>query len=304
MSKREILRGEHNTSDRKRNHDLQGLFPEGTLEQVNQKQTLLRTWLACLLLTSLLLGGKLDLQSSAVAEDSPGRGSFPLEAAAKPAIGHIAGIKLSIPHKYLLSGVHYRGEEVWTKSKTAPPPRTFDSEIQDFSLLLRQSTLRPIETEQDWADYRAYGRTAFPRPENRWLTMSFYPDWYTANGGKLKAVRDRYMKDEPHWGPFTSKDEKVFGLNHAVSIKREEEKSFYLDADELFYDDITWNTFISCSNYHRAVQPFDPLSFCRHVFVLEELNVVVELDCTKDDLSRWHEFELAIRKIALSFVVK
>jgi len=283
---------------------LQGLFPEGTLEQVNQKQTLLRTWLACLLLTSLLLGGKLDLQSSAVAEDSPGRGSFPLEAAAKPAIGHIAGIKLSIPHKYLLSGVHYRGEEVWTKSKTAPPPRTFDSEIQDFSLLLRQLTLRPIETEQDWADYRAYGRTAFPRPENRWLTMSFFPDRYTANGGKLHAVLDRYTKDEPDWGPFITEDERMFGLNHAVSKKTEKEKSFYLDVDELFYDTTTWSTFIACSNYHRAVQPFDPLSSCKHSFVLDELKTVVEIHCRKEDLPRWREFEHAIRKIALSFAVK
>jgi hypothetical protein len=134
--------------------------------------------------------------------------------------------------------------------------------------------------------------------------MSFFPDWYTANSGKLQAVLDRYMKDVLHWGPFMPKGETAFGLNHVVSIKTEEEKSFYLDVDELFYDATTWSTFIACSNYHRAVQPFDPLSSCQHLYVLDELKVVVELECRKDDLPRWREFEVAIRKIALSFVVK
>jgi hypothetical protein len=54
----------------------------------------------------------MGLQFRALAEDSPQRHSFPLDAQAKPAIGNIKGIKLSIPHNYLLSGVHYRGEEV------------------------------------------------------------------------------------------------------------------------------------------------------------------------------------------------
>lgn len=282
---------------------MQGLFPEGTLEQVNQKQTFLRTWLACLLLTSLLLVGELDLQSSAVAEDSPGHGSFPLEAAAKPAIGHIAGIKLSIPHKYLLSGVHYRGEEVWTKSGIAPPPRTFDSEIQDFSLLLRQSTLRPIETEQDWADYRAYGRTAFPQPENRWLTMEFIPRTYELNGGKVKDIIDWYVVDKTIWGAFIPQNSDEFGLKHVVSKKREGERHFS-EPDELFYDSKSWATLITCSNYHRAVEPFDPLSDCKHLFAVPELQSMASISYEKSELHRWREIEGEIKKIAHSFIVE
>src|SRR5262249_41523104 len=155
---------------------------------------------------------------------SSGGRSSPLDANAKAAVGNIKGIKLSIPQNYLLSGVHYRGDEVWKRSQAPPPVRTFDSEIQDFSLLLRESNLQPVRNEQDRADYLEYGRTANPRPDNRWLTTEFLPDWFVVNEGKLQAVFDRYMKDEAKWGPFIPQDKNVYGMKHAVSTQQEKDK--------------------------------------------------------------------------------
>lgn len=74
---------------------------------------------------------------SSFAEDYPDRPSNPLEVDAKPAEGSIAGIRLSIPHNYLSSGVHYKGEPVRRRERLPNPPRTFESEIESFSLVLR-----------------------------------------------------------------------------------------------------------------------------------------------------------------------
>lgn len=257
------------------------------------------------IITAVAIVGETSLcEIASLAEDAPGRPSFPLEVNAKPAVGNIAGIKLSISHHYLLAGVHYKGEEVWTGSQNPRPPRTFDSEIEDFAMLLRLSTLQPITTKQDWADYQTYGQTAYPRPDNRWLTMSFFPRTYAANKGTLQPIVNRNMEDEPKWGPFILQDMDLYGLKHAKSKQQENEKGSSSQTDEFFYDPTTWGTFIRCANYHRKVSPFDPLSSCEHLFIVPELQTVVSVHCKKEDLSRWREIEGAIRIIAHSFIVK
>lgn len=237
------------------------------------------------------------------AEDLPDRASNPLEANAKPAIGNMAGIKLSIPHHFLAAGVHYKGEEVWVRSRTPPPPRTFESEIEDFSMLLRLSTLQPITTKQDWADHMEYGRTAYPRPDNRWLTMSFFPHTYAVNRGTLKGIVVWTMEDEAKWGPFVLQDVEMYGLKHAKSTQQEKERSSG-QTDEFFYDSTTWGTFIRCANSHRKVPPYDPLSSCDHLFIVPELKAVASVHCKREDLSRWREIERAIKNIAHSFIVE
>lgn len=237
------------------------------------------------------------------AEDPPDRLSYPLKPKAKPAVGNMAGVKLSIPHHYLLAGVHYKGEEVWTRSRPPAPPRTFESEIEDFSIRLRQSTLKPITTRQDWVDYQEYGRTAHPQTNNRWLTVGFHPDAFALNDEMLKGLVNRYMVDDvTGWGPFIPQDMDVHGLKHAKSTR--EEKSSVVQADELFYDNATWNTFITCSNNRRKVPPFDVFSHCWHSFPVPELKAVAKAFYNKDDLPRWREIEHAIKDIAHSFIVK
>lgn len=264
--------------------------------------------LAPFLLSLLVLVTALVWQLNAVqvlhAEDPPDRPVYPLEANAKPAVGNMAGVKLSVPHHYLAAGVHYKGEEVWIRSRPPRPPRTFDSEIEDFSMLLRLSTLQPITTKQDWADYQEYGRTAHPQPDNHWLTMSFFPHTYEVNRGTLKGIVDRSMEDEAKRGPFLLQDVEVYGLKHARSTQQEKEKASSSQTDEFFYDPTTWGTFIRCANYHRKVPPFDPLSSCDHLFIVPELKAVASVHCKKEDLPRWREIERAIKNIAHSFIVE
>src|SRR6266581_9760801 len=66
--------------------------------------------------------------------DDPGKGippgvaSNPLDASTPPAVGNINGIKIAIPHYYLLSGVQYEGEEpLMMKPRKFIP--TYDSKI-------------------------------------------------------------------------------------------------------------------------------------------------------------------------------
>jgi hypothetical protein len=105
-------------------------------------------------------------------------------------------------------------------------------------------------------------------------------------------------------GPFILQEVEVYGLKHAVSKKQEKEKTSVIQPDELFYDITTWDTFITCSNYHRKVPPFDLLSHCEHLFIVSELKAVASIGYEKDDLPRWREIEREIRKIAHSFIVE
>lgn len=264
----------------------------------------LAPFLLSLLVLVTALFWHLSVVPNLQAEDPPDRASNPLEANAKPAVGNMAGVKLSIPHHYLAAGVHYKGEEVWKRPRTPSPPRTFDSEIEDFSMVLRLSTLKPITTQQDWADYLEYGRTAYPRPDNRWLTMSFFPHTYAVNHGTLRGVVNRWVVDDiTKWGPFILQDTEMYGLTRARSTQQEKERSSG-QIDELFYDSTTWGTFIECANSHRKVPPFDPLSSCDHLFIVPELRAVASVRCSKEDLPRWWEIERAIKDIAHSFIVK
>ncbi|HJT19661.1 MAG TPA: hypothetical protein VJ746_04275 [Nitrospira sp.] len=239
-----------------------------------------------------------------LAEDSPGRHSFPLEPNAPPAVGNIAGVKLSIPHHYLLSGVHYQGEEVWKPNRTPPPPRTYDTVIEDFAILLRLSTLTPITTSQDWADYRASAGTAETRPGKRWITVGFLSDMYRSSRGRLEHTVDVYLKDKSGFGPFELQRQEVFGLKHARSPKKTNEKAWYGDTDEIFYDPVGFETFIRCASYLRKVEPFDLMTHCEHLFAVHEIKVVAKGYIQKEDLPRWREIEAAIRKIAHTFVVE
>ncbi|MBS0159464.1 MAG: hypothetical protein JSS26_12885 [Nitrospira sp.] len=275
------------------------------MRHVDRNKTLLRPVFSCLFLASfLLLVGEFALQSSAIAEDSPGRASFPLEADAKPAIGQIAGIKLSIPHHYMPRGVHYKGESVWKPEKTHPP-RTFESEIEDFGILLRQSTYQPVQTVTDWLDYQAYFRT-FPHPaDNLWLLMDVFPSIYRGTNGTLRHIYDNYMKEDPHplhWGPFIPQEGEVSGLKRAVSAKPEAERSIG-EVDELLYDPTTWTTVVTCSSYHQDIPPFALRSRCKHYFTVSEIQSVAKVHFEKADLVRWSEREGEIRKVIRSFIV-
>jgi len=245
--------------------------------------------------------------TSSLAEDYPDRASNPLEADAKPAIGNIAGIKLSIPHHYMPRGVHYKGEPVWRRERTPNPSRTFESEIEDFGLLLRQSNYQPVQTPKDRLDYLAFVRAFSSPADNRWLVLDIEPARYVGSSGTLQHMFNNYMKELTeivHWGPFISQEGEVYGLKRAVSSKPEKDKSSVEEVDEFFYDPNTWGTFITCSNNHQKVPPFAPFSSCDHYFTVPEVKSVARVWFAKEDLSRWSETEREVKKVISSFIVK
>lgn len=225
-------------------------------------------------------------------------------------VGNIAGIKLSVPNDYVLYGVHYKGDATRNSSHHAPP-RSFASEIQEFSLLLHLPTLQPGQNEQVWPSYLEFRQPVRHRPGGRSFSVSFSSDSYAANGGQLQAVLDRYMKgymkDDSQGGPFISQDGEVYGLKHALSKHQENERSrkhSITQSDQLLYDPTTWGTVITCGTYRRNEPPFDLLSDCEHQFVVPELKVVASIHYEKADLSHWQEIENVIKQITHSVVVE
>lgn len=209
--------------------------------------------------------------------DSPGRPAYPFAQEA-PAVGSMNGVKLSIPRNYLLSGLLYKGEDPWSGRTRSFTP-TLDSSIEDFSLRLRMSTRKPVQSAQDWADYFKQGWHGVYTPDNTWITVSVEPEGLR-NGGKnglLRSVFEGWRKDEAHWGPWVRERPDVYGLQYYVSRSPHGMDST-MQPNEIFYDAGTEKTFISCANGHRKAPPHDPTSFCQHLFVVPELKAVASVN--------------------------
>jgi hypothetical protein len=225
----------------------------------------------------------------------------PLERAGV-SVGNIDGVKLSIPNNYLLSGLLYKGEEQWSMARRTFTP-SFDSEIENFAIVVRQSTLQPIQSAQDRSDFIASHRTAYTPPEKKWISVAFTAKPYRFGGGTLRKAFEGNIKDEAHWGPFIRQADDVYGLGHHVSPQKYNHVSGQID--ELFFDEKKSTSFIECENTHRRVAPFDALIFCDHYFVLPEIRAVASVHYTdRDVIARWREVEAEITKIAHSFVVQ
>lgn len=238
------------------------------------------------------------------AGDVPGRASHPLDTSTGPAIGKINGIKISIPHYYLLSGVQYEGEEplMMIPRKYIP---TFDTNIQDFAILLRLSNMQPIRTDQDERDYdQAQRNSGHVSSYETWTTIGFSPKWYD-DTGSLKGVVTEWETDKAHWwGPFVMQKERISGLVHEDSTQPIHNDKDGVGHFDFFYDDGTFDTFIYCQTFRRLVPPNDLFNSCNHLFVIPELKVVAEATYTKNDLPRWREIEKESKSIIHSFIVQ
>lgn len=263
-------------------------------------------WFVLVLFAVLLacVAGRFTTASDAVAITGrpPGSPSNPLDRSAKPAIGSVNGIKLSIPNYYLLSGVQYKGEEPLSQERRSVSP-TLETPIESFAILLRLSNLQPIRTAQDQEDRRQSEQTARPFIAETWTMIGFYPKLYLENDGSLKPAYDNWVKDHGYWGPFVEK-EPIFGLNHMISVQSIDNGSNNHGQFEFFFDRGNWTTFIYCETQRARITPFDTVTHCTDMFVLPDLKVVAEADMTKKDLYRWREINQTVDNIAKSFIVR
>jgi len=236
--------------------------------------------------------------------------TFPFGENKCPSIGRMGVVKLAIPQSYLFSAVHYEGVDIWNSQSVKNQAKpTFDTPIADFSMRLRLSNFKPIQTKQDWEDYGKLGQMRFPEsvsPGNQWIYVEFlFTKDHHGCSAMMQCYFDGIMRDEPHWGPFIPQKNEEYGLNHYLSIQRPTVAVEPGQTNEFFYDPKTHTTLITCTNKLMKVSPYAPLIFCKLNFVIPELDATIRVNfakAVKDDIAEWPQIEQEVRRIVKSFV--
>jgi len=234
--------------------------------------------------------------------DPPGIPVRQLEAAPN-SVGNISGIKYSIPHNYLLSGVQYEGEEPMFGPMRKIKP-TFRTNIIEFSILLRLSTLQPIKSEQDLRDWeRIQDEPKQPYLYEVWTTIGIEPMNAFMVKTRLKYLVDLWMNNDTRRGPYIQQKQRDFDLVHMISEKKIDESDSASRQYDFYFDDKEWMTFIYCETGRKQVPPFNTFNTCHINFIDPELKTFIYVDLTRKDLSRWQEIERTVEGTLNSFVV-
>jgi hypothetical protein len=262
-----------------------------------------KSLMCCLFLavTALQVGG--TFADNLGVSDAVGGAARLIKVREGNVIGRMGGVKISVPNSYLIPApsVEYKNEDIWRPSKT-PPPRSFESEIVGIALLLRDTDFQPITTAVDVEEYQTQYKPSSSKREHNWITIGFQTSFYELGHGSMQITYEGWLRNETNWGPWIPQEADVSGLKHFVSKKQDVNTTTYSPPDEFFYDPLTRNTFITCTNRRRAVPPFDAMSGCEHRFNLPELKAQVSVHYPKDDLPRWKEIEGLIKKMAQGFI--
>ena len=96
------------------------------------------------------------------APDAPRHAPHAMTGETCPVVGRMGKVKLAVPKHYLLGPFVYKGVDIWNAEsfKNRPKQPTFDTEIDNFAIKIRQTNFKPIETQQDWTDYAKLGGMA------------------------------------------------------------------------------------------------------------------------------------------------
>ncbi|MBF0311316.1 MAG: hypothetical protein HQL56_17510 [Magnetococcales bacterium] len=256
-------------------------------------------WISFILL--MLFGASTE----AIAECTDKVGIFPWQFARPfdktlcPAIGHINGIKVSIPKHYLFAGVQYVGEDVWSGKRRNFTP-TFDSEIFHFALLLRFKTMRPIENEQDWKDHGKSQGEVVNNLTSLWVRPGFDSNAHDIKKPNLEPVFQNKI-NKGYFGPWEMQNEEVFNMKHYKSTGLSNMTLSEPDRD-LYYSDKNSGTIIECERYHNHDKTLI-LTSCRHLFMFPELGSSVKVEYPEEYLNQWEKIENALKQIGLSFKV-
>jgi hypothetical protein len=226
---------------------------------------------------------------------------------AAPIVGKMGSAKLAIPPEFILGPVTYKGVDIWKPDsfKNSPKHPTFDNEIDDFAIRIRQTNFKPIETEIDLREYRQSYEAVWKLPpqHNRWIHVDFDARRYPMPSASEKA--ESWRKDDARWGPYV-KAADVWGLIHYVSVQRPSTDAVHGDQVEYFYDAAANSVFIFCRNTLRKVPPNDPLSNCQIEFDVPKLMAYAGITNIRDkaDLARWGEMRDGVLSVVDSFIVE
>ncbi|MBF0099124.1 MAG: hypothetical protein HQM04_19035 [Magnetococcales bacterium] len=263
------------------------------------------------------------------------KGKSEAEKTPPPLLGNIAGVKLAFPYNIKYSPyprVHYEGRDkgwgfermlfgkngdpdqfVWRKPMEGGPVKeiftpTYDSNIEQFSFMVRMSDFSRIKSERDFNEWlgrpRLYGDKNLPPDHHRWLDVEVRPDLFREGNGNLRVLFDKDLERmSKNLGQF-SKQSDEFGLKKIASSREAGKlmlKGVGLFKDTFFYDDEKWETLIECMRNSGSVSGMELV--CRHYFVVRSLNAVAEAYFhSVADLSNWKTIEMKISKFVESYI--
>jgi hypothetical protein len=249
----------------------------------------------------VLVAAVAGLASSALAEDDASRDpAKELLPVGLPLIGNINGVKLSIPR-------YFFGEDEsfsFLRGKR-DIMNTYDTPIENLAIIIRLSNLEPMRTRQNLHDHLDSGRAAKPYYFETWTTVGVHPEWYRDD--LLQHVWDAYHADNDYIravGPFTRQERLEFDLVHATSPHPFDDGGVghYQWGQEIYYDESSHSTFITCESHKMVVAPHLITTTCKHDFVIPEYKSIAQATYSKSHLSRWREIEAKLHAIFTSFI--
>src|SRR6185437_9847841 len=222
-----------------------------------------------------------------------------------PIVGRIGNVKLKVPPYYAFPLVGYKGVDIWNAQsfKNRPKHPTLDTEIDNFSIRLRLTNFKPIESEKDLQDILKIGSQGYLKQpkDNRW----FYAE-FRKNNQKYtrKDQLNIWLNSNDPPGGFVRLNN-IWGLEHYTSRPRAMwTGSNLVERDEIFYDAENNSTFILCRIVENSMLAIET-TWCEIDYSIPDLNVFVNADQINyiDEISRWKEIEENVNKIFRSFVV-
>jgi hypothetical protein len=229
-------------------------------------------------------------------------------------IGRMGAIKIAVPTRYILGpDFVYKGVDIWnSKSFASGRDRSFDREIQYFSIRIRLSNFAPIESEADLKDFMdSMASKRIPSVSNQWIFANFrYPSYFEANKKSvdLNYMFKSYVDSEISKKPsFVKQSDRVDGFVHFLSPQKPSLSTSSGEINEVYYDEDLKNSIVTCSNTLRRVLPFDPIVSCHHFFFIPGGAIAVNVDNIRDKIyyvSHRKEIERGITNLFDCFIIK
>jgi hypothetical protein len=216
-----------------------------------------------------------------------------------PGIGRLQGVRMEIPDEYQFFSVEYEVDEIWTNppKRHAPGP---DVPIRSFSLLLHLPDFAPQnkENEASWLGWK--GQDA---RNNEWIQVGVTPldgigkdpaRWFSGYIDRLMDGQVEWTWGKANWY-FEREGKLVHGLVNEKKIGPDYSKISTSDNTETFYDPQRATTYIVCGTGAGGTK------FCRHRFVIPDINALVTASYAKNNLASWRDIQDNVCRIVLSF---
>jgi hypothetical protein len=213
--------------------------------------------------------------------------------------GNMNGVKLRVPNRYLVGPVGYVDPQISNLQENARND-TKQPAIAYFSLLLRLSNFKPIESSADENDWIAATSTGRPAFDSAWLIVDV--DNRSSAVRNTNANFPKWLKEDPvHRGPFVRDSASRHGLVHYESTQSVDASP--LNSHYEYFYDADSDTNIVCNTKRSKMPPFDTFDSCQHRFFDAEINVMLVMSYKKNDLPRWKLIEKSVRQTIHSFII-